>query len=359
MNKTIWILNHYAGNMFIVGGGRHYYFSKYLLKNGYSPIIFCSNFDHFTSSCCVDDMNEWAEKIEEKTGVPYIFVRTRSYTSNGIDRVKNMIDYYKGVLKLAKDYAKKNGKPDIIYASSVHPLALVAGIKIAKMFNVKCVCEVRDLWPESIVEYSKRYSKRNPIIKLLYAGEKWIYKKADSIIFLEEGDYDYIREQGWEQIIPKSKVFCISNGVDLKEFTENRENYTIKDEDLENRDVFKVVYTGSIRQVNDIGLLIDTAKKVLDPKIRFLIWGRGDQLGELEKRKEKENVNNIVFKGYVDKKYVPYITSNADLNIVHNAPMKLFRFAISFNKIFDYMAAGKPIICDFSCPYNPVIMNNA
>ena len=68
----------------------------------------------------------------------------------------------------------------------MHPLTLVAGIKIAKQFGIPCICEVRDLWPESIVAYGAL--KRNSIIaKILYQGEKWIYKKADSIIMTWEG----------------------------------------------------------------------------------------------------------------------------------------------------------------------------
>ena len=37
----------------------------------------------------------------------------------------------------------------------------------------------------------------------------------------------------------------------------------------------------------------------------------------------------------------------------------MFRFGISFNKIFDYLAAGRPILCDFKANYNPVLMGGA
>ena len=78
-------------------------------------------------------------------------IKARKYQGNGKQRVLNMVDFYRNVKKAAVEFAKKNAKPDIIYASSVHPLALVAGIQLAKKFGVKCICEVRDLWPESIV----------------------------------------------------------------------------------------------------------------------------------------------------------------------------------------------------------------
>ena len=108
-----------------------------------------------------------------------------------------------------------------------------------------------------------------------------------------------------------------------------------------------------------MGLLLDIAKKSKNNSIVFLIWGDGDEKAKLVNRVKEEQINNVVFKGKVEKKYIPYIVSCADLNIAHCNPSKLFRFGISFNKIFDYLAAGKPVLCDFKSSYNPVIMMNA
>ena len=53
------------------------------------------------------------------------------------------------------------------------------------------------------------------------------------------------------------------------------------------------------------------------------------------------------------------IVSRADVNLAHNTPSPLFRFGISFNKLFDYLAAGKPVLSDFPCPYNPAVTYGA
>ena len=170
-----------------------------------------------------------------------------------------------------------------------------------------------------------------------------------------EGGYDYITERGWEQAVPRAKVHYINNGVDLEQFRYNQAHFRTEDADLEDPSVFKVVYTGSIRHVNQLGTLLDAAKQVTDPAVRFLIWGDGDQRALLEQRVRDERIGNVVFKGSVDKTAIPYIVSRADLNFAHNAPQEIFRFGISFNKLFEYMAAERPALCDFPCRYNPAV----
>ena len=356
MKKNVWIMNHYAGSMFFDKGGRHYNFAKYLRRSGYEPVIFCANSMHGKQEAYFDDKNLWHEHVAEEINTPFVFVKARLYQGNGKQRVLNMIDFYFNVKKTAKQYAKKHGIPDVIYASSVHPLTLVAGIQLAKYFGVKCICEVRDLWPESIVAYSTRLTKANPLIKFLYTGEKWIYVHADALIFTVEGAYDYIVEQSWEREIPRDKDHYINNGVDLEVFSYNHDHYQIKDSHLQSADIFKIVYIGSIRKVNNLSALLDTAKVVTNPKMKFLIWGDGDERTMLERRVRDERIDNVIFKGKVEKKYIPYIVSCADVNLIHGGDQgkALFRFGISPNKMFDCFAAGKPIIMDVLAKYNPV-----
>lgn len=354
MRKNVWIWNHYATNTYFDKGGRHYNFAKYLKKAGYEPVVFGSNAKHGKPETFYSNIRLWQEHMAEEIGVPFVFVRSRTYGDNGKQRVLNMIDFYRNVKKTAKEYAALHGKPDVIYASSVHPLTLVAGIQVAKHFGVKCICEVRDLWPESIVAFSSRFTKSNPLIRLLYRGEKWIYEKADALIFTMEGAYDYIVDQGWEKDIPRSKVHYINNGVDLEKFLYNQEHYQVSDADLRNPEQFNVVYTGSIRRVDHLGMLLDAAKLVTNPRIRFLIWGDGNERGAMERRVQEEQISNVVFKGLVEKKYIPNIVMQSDVNLAHLEGKSLFRYGISVNKLFEYLAAEKPILFDLFASYNPV-----
>jgi len=126
--KTIWILNHHATDMALQHGGRHYYFAKYLIKQGYDVRIFCASFLH-DSQESIDLQGSISEELVVD-GIPFVFVKTRMYRSNGLSRVLGMFDYYFNVKKASKQYSKV----DVIIGSSVHPLACVAAIHLSNDF---------------------------------------------------------------------------------------------------------------------------------------------------------------------------------------------------------------------------------
>jgi len=331
-------------------------FAKNLMEYGYKTIVFCANTRHNSQDIIDIQNSKFVEIITED--IPYIFIKTSTYKNNGYSRVKNMVDFYKNLFPVAKEIAKIYGKPDIILASSVHPLTLVAGIKIARKYNIPCICEVRDLWPETLVAYGG-LNKNNIIVKLLYSGEKWIYKNANMLIFTMEGGKQYIIDKGWDKEnggpIDISKVYHINNGVDLELFDYNKKHYTVDDDDLNNGNCFKVVYTGSIRKANNLEIVINAAKyiKAVSKKdIKFLIYGDGNEREYLQKKCLIENIDNVVFKGKVNKKNIPYIVSKSDLNILNYSYHDIWKYGGSQNKIFEYLAAGKPVISTIKMGYD-------
>jgi len=354
MKHNIWLVNHYATNMFFNQSGRHHWFAENLRKKGYNPTIFCANTMHNVHSQSTVKIPSGKYAVKYANDIPYVFVKTVNYSGNSIQRVKNMLFFYKNLFPAARGYAKDHGKPNVILASSVHPLTMVAGIQIAKEFHIPCICEVRDLWPESIVVYD--VLKRNSIItKLLYQGEKWIYKKADSIVMTWEGGKDYIFDKGWDKIVDIKKLKHISNGVVIDSFDNNCKEHKIEDNDLDDYRYKNIVYTGSIRKVNNIGILLDVAKIIKEKgynNIRFLIYGFGNESAMLKNRCEKEGIKNVLFKGRVEKKYVPSIIKKAYINILHNSSTSLDKYGQSQNKLFEYLAAGKCIVQTYTTKYS-------
>ena len=140
------------------------------------------------------------------------------------------------------------------------------------------------------------------------------------------------------------KAYYINNGVDLAAFDQNLKDFWLPDEDMDNPDNYKVVYAGAIRRINNVGLLLDAAKLIENPKVKFVIFGDGDELEDLKHRVQNENITNVVFKGSVNKQYIPSVVSRSDLNVVHWEMSDLLRrIGESYNKSFEYFAAGKPV----------------
>lgn len=353
MKKKVWILNHYAINSFYNRGGRHYWFAKNLINKGFQPTIFSANIRHANNESI-----EVKGSYELKTvdDIPYAFVKTSPYSDNGKERIKNMLSFYKNIFKATKDYMKKYGRPDVIIASSVHPLTLVAGIKTAKKLSIPCICEIRDLWPEAIFEFNKA-KEQSVIGKLLIAGEHWIYKNADALIFTKEGDTDYLIERGWtvEQggKIDLKKCHYINNGVDLDAFEKSILDNQLEDDDLHSNK-FNVTYVGSIRPVNNVGNILDTALMLKDQRdIQFLIYGDGGEREQLEKRVIEEKIDNVKIKGFVHKQYIPYILSKSHINLLNYSQTQYnWKRGNSSNKLFEYMASGKPIISTVKMGYS-------
>lgn len=348
---NIWLINHYAVPPQYYPLARPANFAKYLMKMGHTVTIFAASTVHNSDKNLITDKQKWRDDYVD--GVHYVYIRCRDYQGNGVSRILNMCEFAWKLPGVCRHYEK----PDAIVATSMPPMSCAAGIHLARKYHIKGIAEIADLWPESLVAYGVAGPK-NPAVLLLRRLEKWIYRKSDAIVFTMEGAYDYIIDQGWEKDIPRSKVHFINNGVDLEVFDYNREHYQIEDADLDDPTTYKIVYTGSLRKANrQIYALFDAIGQMQGAEFeqyRFLIYGKGELLPELEAKCRDNGYRNVRLKGFVDKKYIPYILSKCDLNILNCAPNKILRYGGSQNKLFDYLASGHPIISGEKPKYSVV-----
>lgn len=346
-NKRIWIINHYATDAFFDKGGRHYYLSKYLKEAGYEVTVFCANTFHDSRESLELNGKEYITKKAD-SGVEFVFLKTSGYTGNGKARVMNMINFYRSMMKCSKNFER----PDIIVGSSVHPLACIAAIKLSKKFKCKNIIEIRDLWPLSIVVFMDEWTDKNPLIRLLYKGERWIYQKADALIFTMEGGAQYIKDKGWDDKINLDKVFNINNGVDIESFRNNIES--AEGMNISKNDRFRLVYTGSIRPANDVLVLAEILKKVNEKgyqdRIEMFLYGGGTK--EYIEQIEMLEIPNLHYMGKVEKNKIPYILRTSDLNLLHYREGGVLKYGGSQNKLFEYLASGKPIFSTIKPSYD-------
>lgn len=362
-NIKIWIFNQ---NAYLPEDGphiRHYTISKYLARDNFEPFVFAGNELHHVGTRVETKGEPYIEKLQE--GVRFFYLKTHHYTKNDIHRILNILSYYRCLIKNSSKIAEKYGKPDLIYASSMYPTALVAGIKIAKKYGIKCISENRDIIPEGFI--TNGTLKENGVIaRAARIFMKKIYIKSDALIFTMSGGSQYIADNGWDiehgGKIDMNKIYYVNNGVDLEIAKINEKKYKIPDVDLDSKKNFKVVYFGAIRFLNQMPLFIETAKALKNRgynNIKILMWGSGTKLEEMRAELKKSELDNIELKGFVDKKYIPSIARRADLFIGTGNSCLVGKYGMSFNKLFDYFAGGKPIILPFAVANSIVEKNGA
>ena len=82
--------------------------------------------------------------------------------------------------------------------------------------------------------------------------------------------------------------------------------------------------------------------------IKFIIYGDGPRKEPLEQLALKLRLDNVVFKGRVEKKYIPFILSKSNLNLISGISGNIGAYGVSWNKLFEYMASGKPICANYN-----------
>lgn len=355
MAKRIWIVNYYTEPPESETNHRYYEFAKHFVANGWEVITFIASF--------LD--NDLAKEFapgqlflhKQYEGLDYVHVKSPRYSGNGLARMKSIFSFAWSIYKHRDEFER----PDVIL-HNVHAPFDAPIVLVARRFKCKYISEVWDMWPDNFANFGM-ISRRNPIMKVFYCIEKWIYDNADERVFTLAGAKDYLEDKGWTTDtggkIDLNTVHYINNGVNLISFAKDRETCIREDLDIKDPGLLKIVYIGSINKANQVHTLIEAAKllQCLN-SYRFFIYGDGVDREELEKRVVEEGINNVVFKEKrIPFREVAWIVSQATVNIM-NYQKGFGYLGVSSGKLFQYLAAGKPIVCNISIAYDDVISDN-
>jgi glycosyltransferase involved in cell wall biosynthesis len=330
--KTIWIINQYAGSPLHGMNFRNYYFAKELVKQNMDVTIFSGSFSHLLSNPPKVKNTFTKESID---GISYIWLKLpKYYSSKSVKRFLSMLIF---IFKLMFFKTSSLNKPDIIIASSPSPLPILIAFFWAKKLNAKLLFEVRDLWPLSIIELGNM-SPNHPIVWLFQRIENFAYKRSDAVISLLSHAQEYMVAHG----LKKSKFYYLPNGFDLDEYyhTKPLDSNIIQ---LLPRDKFIIGYVGALGIANDLSYLIESAKSLQRySKIHFVLVGDGSEKESLQR--QASQLNNVTFTGSIEKKQVPNMLKLFNVCFISLQKEKLFMYGVSPTKMFDYMAAAKPIL---------------
>jgi glycosyltransferase involved in cell wall biosynthesis len=237
---------------------------------------------------------------------------------------------------------------DVVYASTPHLLTPVAGVLVARARHLPLIVEVRDLWPESIID-AGALRRGSRLHHLLVGVERWIYKKADQIVVVTPGWEGHFSRLG----VDLGKVHVISNGTEVSELNADDSRQEIRTEF--HLSGFTAIYTGAHGPSNALDLLLDAAVEL--PQMRVLLIGEGSQKTRLKQRAREEGISNVEFRDAVPKDQLLRLLSGCDVGVHCIEPLPVLAQGMSPNKIFDYMASGLPVVSNAEHALRDVIVD--
>ncbi|MBC7109253.1 MAG: glycosyltransferase family 4 protein [Methanomassiliicoccales archaeon] len=345
---NIWIFNQYAHPPDLPGGTRHYDLGKELVKKGHKVTIFATSFHHYLHrETRLQPGEKW--KVEETDGIKFVWLRTPPYHRNDWRRARNMVAFmlraWRLGIRLPRLFPEVE-KPDVVIGSSVHLLTPLAAYLVARHFRVPFVMEVRDLWPQAIIDVGE-LSAGHPLVKALQALERFLYRRAERIIILGPQMKEYITACGIDQ----EKICWIPNGIDLSSFDRLSKQSLRK-----SSDDFYVLYLGAHSMSNALDVVIRAAELVQAKgykSIKFVLVGDGPTKESLIALAQSLAITNVCFRNSVAKTDVPKVLKEADALLLTKHPT-FGAYSGSILKLMDYMAAAKPILYAARTIYNPV-----
>ncbi|MEJ2664553.1 MAG: glycosyltransferase family 4 protein [Spirochaetia bacterium] len=250
---------------------------------------------------------------------------------------------------LCSVYIMLHSRYDVIYATST-PLTVGLPALVGKIGKgIPFVFEVRDQWPRVPIEMGVLHN--TIIIKILQGFEKMIYKNAGAIIVLSPGMYDGVQSVCRNT---QKQISLIPNCADTDLFHPDISGAAIRKKyGWGEKTVF--LYAGSLGWIHNVGFIVEAARRVAHIKdIHFVIIGHGSAQAEIAAQIKDYKLENIEFLGPLPKSQLPQYLAACDVSLstITNIPVIEHNSA---NKFFDALAAGNPILLNYSGWHRDII----
>lgn len=299
------------------GGGRPYEFARRLVENGNSVTMIAGGSTRLSY---------------EVSGFRVEQINSRYSTSMSF--MRRLISFAEFMIKAS--WVSSRVPADVVLASSTPLTAVIPGIAAAKLNRARLVVEIRDLWPS--VPRSLGY-----LPKWLYPPavllERFIYYQADHVIALSPH-----MATGVRKVRPAVPISMIPNAAD-NQLPANRLNHR------EARTQFGihgheslVYYAGSLGNTYAPQWLAAFAIALAEINIKMVVAGQGTGLGPARRELLAAGLDaEQVFIGPLPRQEVFNLAHASDLAISSIIDHPALH-GNSLNKVFDAMAAQKPIL---------------
>lgn len=328
------------------GGGRFNQFAKQWIEDGHEVTVIAGTVNYMTG---LKSGRGWVkrEKINDSLTVFRCFLAA-SYNKNFLGRIWSYFSFIFSALWAGIINA---GKADIVIASSPPLFVAIPGYIISKFKKSYLIFEVRDLWPKFAIDMG--ILKNKQMIKISQFLERFIYDKADLINVLTPAYKDHILEN---KAILSEKIVYLPNAADLDMFhLDSKNNWVRKKHNWHNKFIF--LYIGAHGPANDLRQIIEAAELLKDIEdIIFVFVGDGLEKKDLIELAKSKKLLNVEFLNAVNREIVVDYINASDVCM---ASLKSCFVTTFPNKVFDYMACGKPMLINIDGICRDLVVNQA
>jgi glycosyltransferase involved in cell wall biosynthesis len=314
----------------MAGGTRHHELATLLEKRGWRTTIMATPFNHQEAAFERDVSAVHPVRAKSEQGVDFLWLYSVPYKGNTWRRYANMLSFF-GCSLFA---GWRVDRPDVVIGSSPHLFAALAGWVIARRHRVPFVLEIRDLWPDTLIDMGLS----NPlIIKPLAFLERFLYRRAERIVVLAESIGEAIVRKGVDaakiEFIPNATQRATAEGLPDRDRTRSELGWS---------DKLVFIYAGAHGAANALHHIVEAARTFGDDD-RVLIAFLGDGPEKDALIRQADGLKNVVFLDSVPKHEVYGLLQAADVGITSLMKSDVFEGIIP-NKLFDYLAVGLPIV---------------
>lgn len=314
------------------GGTRHYELAQRLLKEGHRFTAVASNIGYVTQRPIVDGRGLVRE--QRVGGIRVL----RAYTYPSLQRSFSWrVIAFVSFMCTSVWAALQAGSVDLVMGTSPPIFQAVSAWLLAVIRRRPFLLEIRDLWPAFAIDIGVL---KNPILIILsHWLERFLYARATHLLVNSPAYRDYLVGKG----VPATKISLIPNGVDPDMFDPDARGERIRQQwGLQGQ--FVVTYAGIMGLANDIPTILRAADRLRDQAhIRFLLVGDGMKRPDLESLARQLQLPNVTFAGSYPKSEISEVLAASDACLATLKDIPMFRTTYP-NKVFDYMAAGRPTI---------------
>jgi glycosyltransferase involved in cell wall biosynthesis len=213
-------------------------------------------------------------------------------------------------------------KADIIYSRDEFSLFLLSFFKKNLVFELHTFTESKKLYK-----------------MILF---KFLFRRVKKIVVITKGLQGLLENQLG---VSQDKIVVSADAVDLKQFVISKTRKECRDQLGLPLDKNIILYTGHLFGWKGVNRLVESSSYLADNDLIVIVGGMEHDQKKLNKFISEKNLRNILIVGYKPPKDIPVYLKAADILVLPNSGKnKISEHYTSPMKMFEYMAANKPIV---------------